>query len=91
MAWGAARKLRLVIDNLRRILAVECVIAARGIDARAPLTPAAGTRAAHAVLRAHIAGIGPDRYLAPELATAEELLRANVVLRAAEVAIGPLA
>ena len=91
MAWGAARKLRLVIDNLRRILAVECVIAARGIDARAPLTPATGTGAAHAVLRAHIAGIGPDRYLAPELATAEELLRANVVLRAAEVAVGPLA
>jgi histidine ammonia-lyase len=91
MAWGAARKLRLVIDNLRRILAVECVIAARGIDARAPLTPAAGTGAAHAVIRAHIAGIGPDRYLAPELATAEELVRHDDLLAAVNKAIGPLA
>jgi histidine ammonia-lyase len=91
MAWGAARKLRLVIDNLRRILAVECVIAARGIDARAPLTPAAGTGAAHAVIRARIAGIGPDRFLAPELATAEQLLRDDLLRSAVRTAIGPLA
>ncbi len=91
MAWGAARKLRLVIDNLRRILAVECVIAARGIDARSPLTPAAGTGAAHAVIRAHIAGIGPDRFLAPELAMAERLLRDGVLHDAVAAAIGPLA
>ena len=91
MAWGAARKLRLVIDNLRRILAVECVIAARGIDARAPLTPAPGTGAAHAALRAEIAGIGPDRFLAPELATAERLLRDDVLRVAVTAAIGPLA
>ena len=90
MAWGAARKLRLVVDNLRRILAVECVIAARGIEARSPLTPACGTGAAHAVIRAHIAGIGPDRYLAPELAVAEGLLRSGAVLAACVAAVGPL-
>ena len=46
MGWGAARKLRTSIANLARILAVELVAAARGLDLRAPLEPGAGTGAA---------------------------------------------
>ena len=44
MGWGAARKLRTVVANLRRILAVELTCAARGLDLRAPLAPGAGHR-----------------------------------------------
>ena len=43
MGWGAARKLRAVVDNLARILAVELVCAARGLELRAPLEPGRGT------------------------------------------------
>ena len=32
MAWGSARKLCRVVDNVRRILAVEYAIAARAVD-----------------------------------------------------------
>ncbi len=74
MAWHAARKLRKVIDNVRRILAVEYVSAARAIDLRRPLQPAPATAAACAVLRAAVGGPGPDRYLAPDLAAAERIL-----------------
>src|SRR5205814_9478672 len=35
MGWGAARKLRVAIANLVRILAVELTAAARGLDLRA--------------------------------------------------------
>ena len=52
MGWGAARKLRTVVANLRRILAVELTCAGRGIELRAPLAPAAGTGAALGALRA---------------------------------------
>ena len=79
MAWGAVRKLRRVVDNVRRILAVEYVIAARAVDLRAPLEPAEATGAMIAVLRAHVDGPGPDRYLSPELTAAEDLLRARAV------------
>jgi histidine ammonia-lyase len=75
MAWLAARKLRKVVDNVRRILAVEYVCAARAIELRAPLQPAAATGVAVAALRSVVPGAGPDRYLAPELAAAEQLLR----------------
>ena len=40
MGWGAARKLRTVVANLQRMLAVELTCAARGIELRAPLQPA---------------------------------------------------
>ena len=77
MAWASVRKLRKLIDNLRRILAVEYVIGARAVDLRAPLQPAPATAAAITVLRTVVAGVGPDRYLAPELAAAEEILRSD--------------
>jgi histidine ammonia-lyase len=91
MGWGAARKLRRAIENLRRILAVEAVCAARGLELRAPLAPATGTNAAIAAIRAAgIAGPGPDRQLAPELDAAERLIASGELLRATEGAIGEL-
>ncbi len=77
--------------NLRRILAVELVCAARGIDLRAPLEPGAGTGAALARAARRGAGPGPDRELSPELRAAEELLASGALLRAVEAAVGELA
>ncbi len=74
MAWGAARKLRRVVANVRRILAVEYTIAGRAIDLRAPLEPARATGLMLRLLREHVDGVGPDRHLAPELAIADDLL-----------------
>jgi histidine ammonia-lyase len=90
LAWSAARKLRLAIANLRRIVAVELVAAARGLDLRAPLEPAAGTGAALAALRRRVPGPGPDRHVAPELAAAEELCASGDVLAQVEHAVGAL-
>ena len=61
MGWGAARKLRRSVANLRRILAVELAAAARAIELRAPLEPAAGTGAAVDAVRSAgvVPGAGP--------------------------------
>ena len=75
MGWHAGRKLRKVIDNVRRVLAIEWVTAARALEMRAPLAPAPVTGAMIASLRKEISGLGPDRFLAPELDAAEKLLR----------------
>jgi histidine ammonia-lyase len=92
MGWAAARKLRRVVDNLTRILAVELVCAARAIELRAPLAPAAGTGAALAAVRAAgVPGAGPDRWLAPELVLAEQLVRDGALLDAVQDATGELA
>ena len=75
MGWHAGRKLRKVADNLRRVLAVELVTAARALEMRAPLKPAKVTGELLAKLRKVVPGVGPDRFLAPELEAAETLLR----------------
>jgi histidine ammonia-lyase len=90
MGWGSARKLRNVVANLGRILAVEVTCAARALDLRAPLEPARGTAAARGALRAALAGPGPDRWVAPELAEAEALAVSGAIVQAVEEAIGAL-
>jgi histidine ammonia-lyase len=91
MGWGAARKLRPLLANLRQILAIELVAAARGLDLRAPLRPAPATAAAVAELRAIVPGPGTDRYLTPELAAADELLRSGRLTDAVRAVVGELA
>ncbi|MGH3301672.1 MAG: histidine ammonia-lyase [Streptosporangiaceae bacterium] len=90
MGWSAARKLRRALDGLTRVLAIELLTAARGIELRAPLTPAAGTGAVLAGLRASAAGPGPDRFLAPEIDAAVRYVADGGAVGAAESVIGPL-
>ncbi|MBI3216010.1 MAG: histidine ammonia-lyase [Mycobacterium sp.] len=90
MGWSAARKLRRAIDGLTRVLAVEVLTAARGIDMRRPLTPAPASAAVIALLRERVDGPGTDRYLAPEIAAAVELAGSGAMVAAAEGAVGPL-
>jgi histidine ammonia-lyase len=82
MGWSAARKLRRAADALRSVLAVELLTAARALDLRAPLEPAAATGAVRDLLRTRVPGPGPDRHVAPEIAEAEQLIASGAVLRA---------
>jgi len=90
MGWSAARKLRRSVDGLQRVLAIEVLTAARALDLRAPLKPAAGTDAVRALVRAHVEGPGPDRWLAPEIAAVHALVADGAVVAAARAAAGEL-
>ena len=90
MGWSAARKLRRAVDGLARVLAVELVVAARGVELRAPLEPGPAAGAVLAVLRGLVEGPGPDRYLAPDIEAAYELVRRGGVVAAAEMVTGRL-
>lgn len=91
MGWSAARKLRRAIDGLRRVVAIEVLAAARGIDLRGPLLPGPGTGAVVAALRERVDGPGTDRFLAPDIEAAVELAESGALLRAAQAAVGALA
>jgi histidine ammonia-lyase len=90
MGWAAARKLRTSLANLAQILAVELVVAARALDLRRPLRPAPATAAVVDEVRREVGGPGPDRFVAPELAAAERLIRGGAAVAAAERVIGAL-
>ncbi|MER6253044.1 histidine ammonia-lyase [Streptomyces sp. NPDC001584] len=92
MGWSAARKLRTAVDNLTRIIAIELYAATRAIELRHGLTPAPASQAAIAAARAAgVQGPGPDRFLAPDLAAADEFIRTGGLLAAVEPVTGPLA
>jgi histidine ammonia-lyase len=91
MGWGAALKLRTVLDNVSHILAVELCAAARAQEMRRPLEPSPATAAVRDVLRRQVGGVGPDRVVAPELAAAEALIRSGAIVEAAQSVIGELA
>jgi len=90
MGWSAARKLRRSVDGLRRVLAIELLSAARALDLREPLKPAAGTAAVRDAIRERVEGPGPDRHLAPEIEAVHELVAEGAIVGAAEAVVGTL-
>jgi histidine ammonia-lyase len=97
MGWSAARKLRRSVDGLSRVVAIELLTAARGLDLRttsgdtAGTTPAPATGAVVRLLREHGVGApGPDRFLSPEIESAVGLVVSGAVLSAVEEQIGEL-
>jgi histidine ammonia-lyase len=90
MGWSAARKLRRSIDGLSRVLAIELLTAARGLELRAPLRPAPATGAVVSALRERVGGPGPDRFLAPEIERAVEFVRSGGPIGAVDAVTGPL-
>ena len=91
MGWSAARKLRRAVDGLARVLAIELLTAARALELRAPLRPGPATAAAVDALRsAGVPGPGPDRWLAPEIEAAVQLVIGGGVVAAVEAVTGEL-
>lgn len=83
MATHAARRLLDMTDNLARILGIELITAAQGIEFRAPLTTS--DRLCHVIarLREDVDTMGRDRYLAPDLEKSADLIRSGAIVEAA--------
>ncbi|MFM7649967.1 MAG: aromatic amino acid lyase, partial [Acidimicrobiaceae bacterium] len=90
MGWNAARKLRLAINNLRRILSIEILTATRAIDFRTPLTASPALMNVHAEVRKVVGRPGPDKVLADEMKLVDDLAKSPSMRRAAELITGPL-
>jgi histidine ammonia-lyase len=78
MGMTSALKLRRVLANLETVLGLELMIAAQGLELRLPLKPGLGVARAYALLRDQIPPLDRDRYLAPDIEAAAELVRAGV-------------
>ena len=90
MAAHGARRLGQMVDNLNRILGVELLCAAQGIDFRAPLATSATLRRVVARVRDDVATLDQDRYLAPDLERAAQLIADGEVISAAHSAMPEL-
>jgi histidine ammonia-lyase len=93
MAPIAARKCRRVLNNVRKVIGMELLCAAQGLDFRRPLKPGAGVRAAHDALRHSIPHLEGDRFLRPDLEKVTSLYSdlPERILAAVEKVLGALA
>jgi histidine ammonia-lyase len=83
MGWNGCRKLRTSVDDAARVLAIEILCAAQALELRREAgghRPSPETEAVIARLRAEVPALPTDRFLAPDLAAAERLVRSGALL-----------
>lgn len=90
MGMTSARRATEILANTERVIAIELLAAAQGLDLRAPLVPAPGTKAVLASIRAISPYLDEDRPLSNEIELTRAAMAEGTILAAAESAIGPL-
>jgi len=90
MGWAAAQRLRASVDALTQVVGIELMTAARALDLRAPVSPSPATAAVVNKVRESVPGVGPDRFLSPEITACAEIVRSGVLRHCVESATGPL-
>ncbi|UWQ01700.1 histidine ammonia-lyase [Aliiroseovarius crassostreae] len=84
MAAHGARRLMQMSANLNRILGVELLCAAQGVEFRAPLLTSQPLQAVLARLRRDVETLGADRYMAPDIEAAARLVTTGALVRACQ-------
>ena len=90
MGGYSARKGLTLLNNTSRVIAIEMLNAAQGMDFRKPLKPGRGTAAAYKAFREHVPFYEKDQYMQPLMLKSLELVQNCTVLDAVEKEIGEL-
>lgn len=90
MACHGARRLLDMCANLERIIGIEAVTAAQGIEFRAPLQTSPELSRALSSIRAQVAKLGQDRYLADDLERAARLVAGGSLIGGISAGILPV-
>jgi histidine ammonia-lyase len=91
MGVHAARKAFTVVENTATVLGIELLAAAQALDFHKPRTPGRGALAAHRFARRRIRGMERDRFLAPDIAAARDLVVDPALVASIEAVVGRLA
>ncbi len=75
MGMTAALKLRRIVENIERVVAIELLAAAEGLEHRAPLKPGRGALRAYETLRSHAPRLTRDRSLSDDIERVARALR----------------
>jgi histidine ammonia-lyase len=87
MSAHGARRLAAMAENAANVVAIELIAAAQGCDFHAPLASSAPLEQVRARLRERVARLDQDRYLAPDIAAAADLVRSGALVAAADVTL----
>ncbi len=82
MAAHGARRLLAMTANLRAILGIELLAAAQGCDFHAPLASSDALERVRQRLRDRVPALAEDRYFAPDIAAATDLIAGGALIDA---------
>jgi len=85
MSAHAARRLAAMAENAVNVIAIELIAAAQGCDFHLPLTSSPPLERARARLRERVPRLDHDRYLAPDIAAAADLVRSGALTTATDL------
>ena len=85
MSAHGARRLAAMAENGANIVAIELLAAAQGCDFHTPMTSSAPLERVRARLRQHVLKLDHDRYLAPDITVAADIVRSGGLTTAAGV------
>nr|WP_330388982.1 histidine ammonia-lyase [Tepidibacter thalassicus] len=90
MGTIAARKAREILENTRKVLAMEIFAAAQGVDLKGNKGLGKGTNIAYEIIRKHIDKIVDDVIMYKKINKCEELIESNIIVENVEKEIGKL-
>lgn len=79
MGGMACRKLRQIVANAQRVVAIELVTACQGVDFQGHRGLSPITRELYALLRHQVTPLGDDRVMYPDLDRAWDLITTGAV------------
>lgn len=85
MGWGAGRKLGQILDNTARVIAIELICAAQGIDFRRPASPGPRARRVYEGLRQVVMPLTEDRSSSDEIEAVATLIENGSIDTLAEL------
>jgi len=91
MGQGAAVKARHILENARRIVAIEYLCGAQGLEFRKPLKAGLGPRFAHRLLRKSVPRLTTDRSMSADIEHVVGMMRAGEISKVVEAQVGRLA
>jgi len=91
MGQGAALKARHILENARRVVAIEYLCGAQGLEFRKPLKAGLGPRFAHRLIRKSIPRLTADRPMSGEIDRVVGMMRDGDIAKVVEARVGRLA
>jgi histidine ammonia-lyase len=72
-----------MVENVANVVGIELITVAQGCDFHAPLKSSTRLERVRALIRARIPRLTNDRYLAPDIAAATDLVSSGALLASA--------
>ncbi|MEH7521512.1 histidine ammonia-lyase [Priestia megaterium] len=90
MGTSAALKALKVISNTEKVLGIELMCSAQGLDFLKPLESGMGTESAYQLLRQYVSPLEDDRVISEDINQSENLVHTGALVKQVEIHIGEL-